>query len=196
MAGAATSSPRKPWKAPATPGRSPGSPRRGAPHRIALAAAAVGRVRRGPGLARIATGAFREDEQVAEPPARRLSVAVLPFDALGAAPPETDYFSRGISDDIAAALGRFPELAVAAPLAVARQRTAGASAEDLQRQLKLRYLVEGQRARARPTASASPSRLTDLPQGVLLWSETYDAAPGKSSRSSTTSRRASPVRCR
>src|SRR5688500_144096 len=71
--------------------------------------------------------------------ARRFAVAVLPFDS----PAEPDYFSRGISDDVTAALGRFPQLAVAAPLAVARLRTAGATAEDLQRQLKLRYLVEG-----------------------------------------------------
>src|SRR5688500_16818078 len=111
-----------------------------------------------------------------EQAARRFAVAVLPFDAPGGTPSESDYFSRGISDDVTAALGRFPELAVAAPLAVARLRTAGATAEDLQRQLKLRYLVEGS-VRRSPDRIRIAVRLTDLPRGVLLWSENYDAAP-------------------
>src|SRR5688500_10343826 len=123
------------------------------------------------------TDAFRGTGSVPEAPARRFPVAVLPFDASGGPSPEADYFSRGISDDIAAALGRFPELAVAAPHAVARHRTSGASAEDLQRQLKLRYLVEGSVRRA-PDRIRIAVRLTDLPRGVLLWSENYDAAPG------------------
>jgi TolB-like protein/DNA-binding winged helix-turn-helix (wHTH) protein/cytochrome c-type biogenesis protein CcmH/NrfG len=124
------------------------------------------------------TGAFRDGLPGLEAPARRFPVAVLPFDAPGGPSPEADYFSRGISDDIAAALGRFPEFAVAAPLAVARQRTAGASAEDLQRQLRLRYLVEGS-VRRSPDRIRIAVRLTDLPQGVLLWSQTYDAAPSE-----------------
>lgn len=71
----------------------------------------------------------------------RLSIAVLPFGILG----ETadDYFSIGISEDVAAALGRFPDLAVASPKVVSRLRSAGVSAEDIQRELKVRYLVEG-----------------------------------------------------
>jgi adenylate cyclase len=125
----------------------------------------------------IATGVFR-DPPVAEAVERRFPVAVLPFDAPGGPPAESDYFSRGISQDIAAALGRFPELAVAAPIAVARMRTAGASAEDLQRQLALRYLVEGS-VRRTPERIRIAVRLTDLPRGVLLWSETYDATPSQ-----------------
>src|SRR5688500_12029336 len=124
------------------------------------------------------TDAFRGTGSVPEAPARRFPVAVLPFDASGGPSAEADYFSRGISDDIAAALGRFPELAVAAPVAVTRMRTAGASAEDLQRQLKVRYLVEGSVRRA-PDRIRISIRLTDLTQGLLLWSETYDAVPSR-----------------
>ena len=154
--------------ATATPA-APAPPRR---TRFALAAVSVPAAALALAWILFATGAFRDE--AAETPARRFPVAVVPFDAPGGASPEADYFSRGISDDIAAALGRFPELAVAAPLAVARQRTAGASAEDLQRQLKLRYLVEGS-VRRSPERIRIAVRLTDLSQGVLLWSETYDA---------------------
>lgn len=153
-------------------GRTPGAaPRRA---RYALAAAAA--------LALAGATWFTlmpspsRDESAAQPAARRFTVAVLAFDAPGGPSTEADYFSRGISDDIAAALGRFPELAVAAPHAVARLRTAGASAEDLQRQLQLRYLVEGSVRRSAERIRIAV-RITDLTQGVLLWSESYDAEP-------------------
>lgn len=104
----------------------------------------------------------------------RLSIAVLPFGMLGEA--TDDYFSIGISEDVAAALGRFPDLAVASPKVVSRFRSAGASAEDIQRQLKVRYLVEGSVRRSAERLRIAV-RLTDLPRGLLLWSESYDAFP-------------------
>lgn len=104
----------------------------------------------------------------------RLSIAVLPFGTLGEA--ADDYFSVGISEDIAAALGRFPGLAVASPKVISRFRSVGASAEDIQRQMKVRYLVDGS-VRRSPERIRIAVRLTDLPRGILLWSENYDAAP-------------------
>jgi adenylate cyclase len=103
----------------------------------------------------------------------RQSIAVLPFGVLG----ETtdDYFSIGISEDIAAALGRYPDLAVASPKVVARFRSGGAGTDDIQRQLKARYLVEGS-VRRTPERIRVAVRLTDLPRGTLLWSETYDSS--------------------
>ncbi len=160
---------------PAVPPTTPAA----APPRFRLALAAAASV----ALVAVAAAAWlafgpgpSPDEVTAHAQARRFPVGVLPFEAQGGPATESDYFSRGISDDIAAALGRFPELAVAAPLAVARLRTAGVSAEDLQRQLKLRYLVEGS-VRRSPDRIRIAVRLTDLPQGVLLWSESYDAEP-------------------
>src|SRR5262245_47784114 len=61
----------------------------------------------------------------------RQSVAVLPFGVLGESTDE--YFSVGISEDIAAALGRFPDLAVASPKVVARFGGAGGRNDNLQR---------------------------------------------------------------
>lgn len=144
--------------------------------RFALAAASAAVVAVMVAWIAFGPGASTDEATAPLAQARRFPVGVLPFEAPGGPSAESDYFSRGISDDIAAALGRFPELAVAAPLAVARLRTAGASAEDLQRQLRLRYLVEGS-VRRSPDRIRIAVRLTDLTQGVLLWSETYDAEP-------------------
>jgi len=153
---------------------------RGAPRRARYAWAGAAVLATIAAIAWIAvdTDAVRSVGTVPEAPARRFPVAVLPFDASGGPSAETDYFSRGISNDIAAALGRFPELAVAAPVAVTRMRAAGASAEDLQRQLKVRYLVEGSVRRV-PDRIRISIRLTDLTQGLLLWSEIYDAVPSR-----------------
>ena len=45
--------------------------------------------------------------------------------------------------------------------------------DDIQRQLKVRYLVEGS-VRRTPERIRIAVRLTDLPRGTLLWSESYD----------------------
>ena len=115
-----------------------------------------------------------EDLNASRPAHGRLSVAVLPFET--AEKGADDYFSVGISEDIAAALGRFPDLAVASPKATLRFRSTGSSAEDIQRQLKVKYLVEGSIRRS-PERMRIAIRLTDLPRGILLWSKDYDAGP-------------------
>jgi len=100
----------------------------------------------------------------------RLPVAVMPL----ASPSGEDYFSRGVSADIAAALGRFPEIAVVSPDLVTHLRAEGKSVEAIVRELKVRYLVEGNLDRS-PASLRIAVRLTELPRGVLLWSQTYDA---------------------
>jgi adenylate cyclase len=104
-------------------------------------------------------------------PIMRLSIAVLPFGADN--PASDDYFSTGMSEDIAAALGRYPDLAVASPKLVSRFQSVGASAEDIERQLKIRYLVEGN-VRRSSDGVRIVVRLTDLTRGTLLWSNAYD----------------------
>ncbi len=105
-------------------------------------------------------------------PEKRLSVAVLPFAEADTAASD-DYLSRGISEDIAAALGRFSNLAVASPRVVSHFHSVGTSAQDLERQLKVRYLVEGGIRRSADRVRITV-RLTDLPQRVLVWSQYYD----------------------
>jgi adenylate cyclase len=108
------------------------------------------------------------------PPSRdatgRLHVAVMPF----ASQSGEDYFSRGVSADVAAALGRFPEIAVASPDLVAHLRAEGKPMEDIARDLNVRYLVGGTLERASDKLRIAV-RLTELPRGVLLWSQSYDA---------------------
>lgn len=105
-------------------------------------------------------------------PEKRYSVAVLPFVESDVATSD-DTLSRGISEDISAALGRFPDVAVASPKVVSRLHGGGASAQDLERQLKVRYLVEGGIRRAADRIRITV-RLTDLPNALLLWSQAYD----------------------
>jgi len=101
-----------------------------------------------------------------------MSIAILPFGLQGEN--ADDYFSIGISEDIAAALGRFADLAVTSPKVAARFGGAGGRTDDLQHELKVRYLVEGS-VRRTPERVRIAVRLTDLPRGLLLWSESYDA---------------------
>lgn len=101
----------------------------------------------------------------------RLAVAVMPF----AAAPGEEYFSRGVSGDIAAALGRFPELAVSSPEVIARLQGSGQSGDDVPRELHARYVVEGNVMRA-PDKVRIAVRLAEWPRGVLLWSEAYEAS--------------------
>ena len=104
----------------------------------------------------------------------RLSIAVLPFSAADNPASET-YFTTGLSEDLAAALGRYPELAVASPNLVARLRSVGANAGETERQPRVfRYLVEGS-VRRLPDGFRIVVRLTDLQRGTLLWTKTYDA---------------------
>lgn len=101
---------------------------------------------------------------------KRLSVAVLPFEETAGS---DETLSRGIGEDIAAALGRFPDLAVASPKVVSRLQSVDTSAQDIARQLDVRYLAEGGIRRSADRIRITV-RLTDLPKGVLVWSQAYD----------------------
>lgn len=113
---------------------------------------------------------------VSEPPRadmlNRLSIAVMPF-AGGPDSTAGDYFSAGIAEDISTALGRFPELAVVTPNVVSRAR----SEKDIARDLKVRYLVDGNVRRSGDRVRLAV-RLNEAATGVLLWSESYDAPGG------------------
>ena len=103
-------------------------------------------------------------------PAGRLPVAVMPL----ASASGEDYFSRGVSADIAAALGRFPEIAVISPDLISHLRAGGKTVDAIARELHVRYLIEGNLARS-PGKLRIDVRLTELPRGILLWSQSYDA---------------------
>jgi adenylate cyclase len=99
----------------------------------------------------------------------RPSIAVLPF--ANQSGDADNYFSEGITGDIINALGRFPTLTVkAASLAVPLKDKLLA---EVGRSLGVRYLVEGSVRRAADRVRVS-TRLTDAPQGTVLWSEQFE----------------------
>jgi TolB-like protein/class 3 adenylate cyclase/Tfp pilus assembly protein PilF len=103
----------------------------------------------------------------------KVTLAVLPF-ANQSDDPGQDYFTDGLTEDITAALGRFPNLSVMAPNASARYKATTEAPATIGHALGVRYLVEGsiRKAGARMRVSA---RLIDATSGVQLWSDKYDS---------------------
>jgi TolB-like protein/class 3 adenylate cyclase/Tfp pilus assembly protein PilF len=102
----------------------------------------------------------------------RTAIAVLPF-INQTGDPSQDYFSYGITEDIIAALGRFQDLSVIAHQAVLQYKDKPVSPGELNRDLGVRYQVDGsvfkEGDRIRVLA-----QLTDALNGVQLWSQRYD----------------------
>ncbi|MEM8942931.1 MAG: hypothetical protein AAGC91_12315 [Pseudomonadota bacterium] len=102
------------------------------------------------------------------------SIAVLPIANFSGAEALT-FIAQGITEDLSTMLARIPELLVSSR--VASQAFAGVLAQysQLQKELGVRYVVEG---------SVRPSRdqvrlnvgLTDLQQGVQLWADQFDGS--------------------
>ena len=129
---------------------------------------------------------FGQDVSTGPPPqagatnpaaARRASIAVLPFVPLAAeAPGGSDWFADGLTEDIISALGRFRDLSVISRGGVFAYKGKNPSPEEVGRDLKVRYVVEGSVRRA-PDRIRVVVSLTDTARGVVLWSERYDTEP-------------------
>jgi TolB-like protein/cytochrome c-type biogenesis protein CcmH/NrfG len=98
----------------------------------------------------------------------------LPFASLGAEG-GSDYFADGLTEDIISALARFRDLSVISRGGVFAYKDKGKNAtpEEVGRDLKVRYVVEGSIRRAPEHIRVSVS-LTDTARSALLWSEKYD----------------------
>jgi TolB-like protein/class 3 adenylate cyclase/Flp pilus assembly protein TadD len=104
----------------------------------------------------------------------RAMIAVLPFSNLSGDPAQ-DYFSAGLTEDIIAALGRFPELSVMAYQAVRRYRDSTPAPADISTDLGVRYVLEGSVRRDGNRVRVT-AQLTDAPDGRNLWSDRYERA--------------------
>lgn len=104
-----------------------------------------------------------------------MSIAVLPFSS-AAAGADGDRQARRLTLDLAAALERRNRQAiVASPGMVERHADARLDARQLGRELKVRYLVEGE---LDPTGGAGvTARLVETAKGTQVWSASVDAAP-------------------
>jgi TolB-like protein/Flp pilus assembly protein TadD len=111
---------------------------------------------------------------------RGASIAVLPFDDFqaGAGAGEgagkgASYFSRGLTEDISAALSRFDDLTVLSPRVTAGADDARADPVRLGQDLGVRYVLSGSVRRAADAVRVS-AELIDASTGAQLWSEHYD----------------------
>ena len=105
------------------------------------------------------------------PVGERPAIAVLPF--VNLADPADTYFSDGLTEDVAAALAKFGELAVIDPAASLAVRDRNAAAEAVGRELGAQYLVRGTGRRDGPQVRVGV-QLIDARTGALLWSRRYD----------------------
>lgn len=103
----------------------------------------------------------------------RASLAVLPFAALTEGGRNDDYFADGLTEDIISALGHFRELSVVSRGGVFAYKGKSPTPEEIGRDLKVRYVVEGSVRRSPERIRVSVS-LTDTNRALLLWSERYD----------------------
>jgi len=113
------------------------------------------------------------DASVETPAATRASVAVLPLNSL-ADGSNDDYFADGLTEDIIAALGRFPEISVISRQTAFTLKGKPLKPDQIGRELGVRYIVEGS-VRRRGDRVRVWVGLTDSARGALLWSEQYDA---------------------
>jgi adenylate cyclase len=100
------------------------------------------------------------------------SLAVLPFTNLSN-DQEQGYFADGITDTLITELSRLPELLVISRQSSFAYRNAPMKAEEISRELGVRYLLHGsvQRAASRVRIIA---QLIDAESGAHLWAERFD----------------------
>lgn len=101
------------------------------------------------------------------------SIAVLPFVNVGS-DPNQEYFSDGVTDEIADALARLPGVRLASRTsAFAFKGRKDLDVKAIGSKLNVGTLVEGQVARAGNTIRVS-TQLTDAKSGIVLWRNKYE----------------------
>jgi TolB-like protein/class 3 adenylate cyclase len=107
-----------------------------------------------------------------EPPAQAASIAVLPF-ANHSADAKREFFSDGLTEDVINALGRFSAIRVIAHNTVQAYKNRTVAADQISRELGVRYVVQGSVRQADGRLRVGVE-LSDAMKGTLLWSERYD----------------------
>jgi serine/threonine protein kinase/Flp pilus assembly protein TadD len=132
----------------------------------------------GAGVASLAAGAFLARQSLF-PPDRRIRIAVLPFENIGGNPQES-FFADGLHQDMISVLNRlFPDqLSVIASTSVKRYKGTGANVEQIAKDLKVDYVVEGGVQRNGDQAHIT-ARLIRASNQASLWNATYDREVGQ-----------------
>ena len=104
----------------------------------------------------------------------RATIAVLPF-ANQSGDAQRDYFSDGITEDTINALGRFSGVVVMSLNAVQAYKGHTAAAEQISRELGVRYIVRGSVRQADGKLRVAVE-LSDASTGTQLWSDRFEGA--------------------
>jgi adenylate cyclase len=100
------------------------------------------------------------------------SIAVLPFDNISN-DPEQEYFSDGITEDIITEISRIPDVMVISRNSTFTYKGKAAKAQDVCRDLGVRYVLEGSVRKAGDRVRIT-AQLIDGHSGGHLWAERYD----------------------
>jgi non-specific serine/threonine protein kinase len=99
------------------------------------------------------------------------SIAVVPLENLSG-DPANDYFSDGMSEEISTKLSRIQTLTVAPYSSTARLKAAQKSSEDIARELRVRYLLDGSVRKAGNQVKVNV-RLFDASTGFQIWADDF-----------------------
>jgi TolB-like protein/tetratricopeptide (TPR) repeat protein len=105
-------------------------------------------------------------------PARKASIAVLPFASLSG-DPEKDYFGDGIAEELIHLLARVPGLKVPARTSSFAYKGRNTDARQIARDLGVAMLLEGS-VRSAGERIRVTAQLIEAESGFHVWSETYD----------------------
>ena len=111
-------------------------------------------------------------EASALPPSDKPSIAVLPFTNMSG-DPEQDYFADGITEDLITDLSKISGLFVIARNSAFTYKGKAVKAEQVARELGVRYVLEGSVRRDGDRVRIN-AQLIDATTGVHLWAERYD----------------------
>ncbi|MGH6902448.1 MAG: adenylate/guanylate cyclase domain-containing protein [Geminicoccaceae bacterium] len=100
------------------------------------------------------------------------SIAVLPFANFGG-DPEQEYFADGITEDLITELSRFQEIRVIARNSVMTYKGRPARAQEVGRELGVRYVLEGSVRKAGERVRIT-AQLIDATTDHHLWAERFD----------------------
>ena len=105
---------------------------------------------------------------------RQASIAVIPFANLSG-DPARQYFADGLAEELRNALARIESLKVIGR--TSSESVRNVEAREAAKRLGVRHILVGS-VRQSPTTIRVNAQLVDGSNGVELWSETYDRAPG------------------
>jgi len=115
----------------------------------------------------------RKQAPITEPPRRLTTVAVLPFSNTDRAT-DGDYFSDGMTDELAYALSRLPRVQVAARTSTYSFKGKAAPVQQIGKILNVSAIVEGAVRRSGDRLRVTAA-LTNAADGLVLWSGAYES---------------------